>query len=281
MLKAGLRIRLGKDVECVNPEDDPRFRQYWETYHGLMGRRGVSIDAAKAAVRRSSTTIAALMLKLGDADAMLCGLVGRFDTHLDHVRDVIGIRQGAFGLATMNALMLDKRTLFIADAFVNEDPDAEQLASIAMMAVEEVRRFGLPPKVAFLSHSMYGSSNRKSAVKMRLAHELFCKLAPDVECDGELHGDAALSEEMRHTALMDCKLHGEANVLICPNLDAANILFNVLKVTGGNGVTVGPILLGADASAHVLTPSSTVRRVVNMTALAVANAAHRASGAPL
>jgi malate dehydrogenase (oxaloacetate-decarboxylating)(NADP+) len=281
MLKAGLRIRLGKDVECVNPEDDPRFRQYWETYHGLMGRRGVSIDAAKAAVRRSSTTIAALMLKLGDADAMLCGLVGRFDTHLDHVRDVIGVRKGASGLATLNALMLDKRTLFIADAFVNEDPDAEQLASIALMAVDEVRRFGLPPKVAFLSHSMYGSSNRKSAVKMRLAHELFSKMAPDVECDGELHGDAALSEDMRHAALMDSKLHGEANVLICPNLDAANILFNVLKVTGGNGVTVGPILLGADASAHVLTPSSTVRRIVNMTALAVANAAHRAAGAPL
>jgi malate dehydrogenase (oxaloacetate-decarboxylating)(NADP+) len=281
MLKAGLRIRLGKDVECVNPEDDPRFRQYWETYHSLMGRRGVSIDAAKAAVRRSSTTIASLMLKLGDADAMLCGLVGRFDTHLDHIRDVIGIRHGAFGLATLNALMLDKRTLFIADAFVNEDPDAEQLASIALMAVEEVRRFGLPPKVAFLSHSMYGSSNRKSAVKMRLAHEIFCKLAPDVECDGELQGDAALSEDMRHAALMDSKLHGEANVLICPNLDAANILFNVLKVTGGHGVTVGPILLGADASAHVLTPSATVRRVVNMTALAVANAAHRAAGAPL
>jgi malate dehydrogenase (oxaloacetate-decarboxylating)(NADP+) len=221
------------------------------------------------------------MLKLGDADAMLCGLVGRFDTHLDHIRDVIGIRHGAFGLATLNALMLDKRTLFIADAFVNEDPDAEQLASIALMAVEEVRRFGLPPKVAFLSHSMYGSSNRKSAVKMRLAHEIFCKLAPDVECDGELQGDAALSEDMRHAALMDSKLHGEANVLICPNLDAANILFNVLKVTGGHGVTVGPILLGADASAHVLTPSATVRRVVNMTALAVANAAHRAAGAPL
>jgi malate dehydrogenase (oxaloacetate-decarboxylating)(NADP+) len=230
LLKAGLRLRLGTDLECVNPEDDPRFRQYWETYHRLMGRRGVSIEAAKAAVRRSSTTIA--------------------------------------------ALMLEKRTLFIADAFVNEDPDAEQLASIAVMAADEVRRFGLPPKVAFLSHSMYGSSNRKSAVKMRLAHELFCKMAPDVESDGELHGDAALSEDMRNAALMDSKFHGEANVLICPNLDAANILFNVLKVTGGNGVTVGPILLGAAASAHVLTPSSTVRRVVNMTALAVANADH-------
>ena len=275
MLKAGLRIRLGNDVDCVNPEDDPRFRQYWETYHGLMGRRGVSIEAAKAAVRRSTTTIAALMLKLGDADAMLCGLHGRFDVHLDHVRDVIGMKKGASGFAALNALMLEKRTLFIADTFVNEDPDAEQLASIAMMAAEEIKRFGLPPKVAFLSHSMYGSSSRKSAVKMRLAHELFSKMAPDVECDGELHGDAALSEDMRHAALMDSKLHGEANLLICPNLDAANILFNVLKMTGGSGVTVGPILLGAAASAHVLTPSATVRRVVNMTALAVANAAQR------
>ncbi len=273
MLKAGLRIRLGNDVDCVNPEDDPRFRQYWETYHGLMGRRGVSIEAAKATVRRSTTTIAALMLKLGDADAMLCGLHGRFDVHLDHVRDVIGMKKGASGFAALNALMLEKRTLFIADTFVNEDPDAEQLASIAMMAAEEIKRFGLPPKVAFLSHSMYGSSSRKSAVKMRLAHELFSKMAPDVECDGELHGDAALSEDMRHAALMDSKLHGEANLLICPNLDAANILFNVLKMTGGSGVTVGPILLGAAASAHVLTPSATVRRVVNMTALAVANAA--------
>ncbi|MFT7115095.1 MAG: malate dehydrogenase (oxaloacetate-decarboxylating)(NADP+) [Rhodoferax sp.] len=274
ILKAGLRIRLGNDVECVNPEDDARFRQYWETYHRLMGRQGVSIDVAKAAVRRSNTTIAALMVKLGDADAMLCGLMGSFDVHLEHIRDIIGIKKDATGFATLNALMLEQRTLFIADTFVNEDPDAAQLASIAVMAVDEVRRFGLPPKVAFLSHSMYGSSKRKSAVKMRLAHELFCQMAPDVECDGELHGDAALSEGVRNAALMENKLHGEANILICPNLDAANILFNVLKVTGGQGVTVGPILLGAAASAHVLNPSATVRRVVNMTAMAVANAVH-------
>jgi malate dehydrogenase (oxaloacetate-decarboxylating)(NADP+) len=238
------------------------------------------VEAAKVAVRRSNTTIAALMVKLGDADALLCGLVGRYDTHLDHIRDIIGVKAGATGLATLNALMLEKRTLFIADTFVNEDPDAEQLANIAMMAADEVRNFGLPPKVAFLSHSMYGSSKRKSAVKMRLAHELFCKMAPDVECDGELHGDAALSEDMRHAALMDTKLRGEANILICPNLDAANILFNVLKVTSGHGVTVGPILLGSAASAHILTPSSTVRRVVNMTALAAANAVHFARVKP-
>ena len=277
LAKAGLRLRLGVDAENVNPEDDPRFRQYWEAYHRLMGRRGISLEAAKSAVRRSNTTIAALMVHLGDADAMLCGLVGRFDNHLEHVHDVIGVREGATGLATVNALMLDRRTLFIADTHVNEEPDAEQLASIALMAAEEVRGFGMPPKVAFLSHSNYGTSKRKSAVKMRLAHELFARMAPDIECDGELHGDSALSETIRRSALMDGKLEGEANILICPNLDAANILFNVLKITGGHGVTVGPILLGAAASAHVITPSATVRRVVNMTALAVANSAHKAA----
>ena len=191
------------------------------------------------------------------------------------MRDLIGVRKGASGLATLNALMLERRTLFIADTHVNEDPDAEQLANIALMAAEEVRGFGMPPKVAFLSHSNYGTSKRKSAVKMRQAFELFSRMAPDIECDGELHGDAALSESIRRNAMMDSKLEGEANILICPNLDAANILFNVLKITGGHGVTVGPILLGAAASAHVITPSATVRRVVNMTALAVANSAHK------
>ncbi|UUZ67272.1 NADP-dependent malic enzyme [Polaromonas sp. P2-4] len=273
--KAGLRLRLGHDVECVNPEDDPRFRHYWETYHRIMGRHGVTPDAAKAAVRRSTTTIAALMVKLGDADAMLCGMVGRYDGHLEHVRDIIGLKNDASGFAALNALMLEKRTLFIADTFVNEDPSAEQLASIALMAVDEVRRFGIPPKVAFLSHSNYGSSNRASARKMRLAHALFAKMAPDVESDGELHGDAALSEEVRRASLMESNLSGEANILICPNLDSANILFNVLKMTGSQGVTVGPILLGTAASAHILTTSATVRRVVNMTALAVASAAAR------
>ncbi|ABE43370.1 NADP-dependent malic enzyme [Polaromonas sp. JS666] len=273
--KAGLRLRLGDDVECVNPEDDPRFRHYWETYHRIMGRHGVTPEAAKAAVRRSTTTIAALMVKLGDADAMLCGMVGRYDGHLEHVRDIIGLKEDASGFAALNALMLDKRTLFIADTFVNEDPSAEQLASIALMAVDEVRRFGIPPKVAFLSHSNYGSSNRASARKMRLAHELFARMAPDVESDGELHGDAALSEEVRRASLMESNMSGEANILICPNLDSANILFNVLKMTGGQGVTVGPILLGTAASAHILTTSATVRRVVNMTALAVASAAAR------
>ncbi len=272
LAKAGLRLQLGRDADCVNPEDDPRFRQYWELYHALMGRHGVTQEAAKAAVRRSNTTIAALAVKLGHADAMLCGMVGRYDVHLQHVRDIIGLRADAPGLAAMNALMLERHALFIADTYVNEDPSAEQLASIALMAAQEVSRFGLPPKVAFLSHSNFGSSDRPSARKMRLARELFAKLAPDIECDGEMQGDAALSESVRQAALADTTLHGEANLLICPNLDSANILFNVLKMTAGHGVTVGPILLGAAASAHILTPSATVRRVVNMTALAVANA---------
>ena len=268
--KAGLRIQPGKDVEIVNPEDDPRFRQYWETYHKLLGRNGVTPEAAKAAVRRSNTLIAALMVHLNDADAMLCGLVGKFDGHLSHVQDVLGLRAGAKELATVNALMLEKHTLFIADTYINEDPSAEQLADIARMAADEVARFGLPPKVAFLSHSNYGSSSRPSARKMRAARDLFAADNPGIECDGEMHGDAALSEAVRHRALLETSLHGEANVLICPNLDAANILFNVLKTTGAHGTTIGPVLLGAGAAAHVLTPSSTVRRVVNMTALAAA-----------
>ncbi|MEJ7685967.1 MAG: NADP-dependent malic enzyme [Variovorax sp.] len=270
--KAGLHIRLGTDIDCVNPEDDPRFRTYWETYHTLMGRRGITPEAAKAMVRRSNTTIASLMVLLGDADAMLCGLVGRFDSHLKILDNVLGLKPGAPGFATLNALTLEKYTLFIADTHVHEDPSAETLAEIAVMAAEEVRRFGLPPKVAFLSHSNFGSSDRGSARKMRRARELFATMAPDVECDGEMHGDAALSQQVRHTAMPDTTLAGEANLLICPNLDAANILFNVLKMTGGNGVTVGPILMGTARSAHILTPSATVRRVLNMTALAVANA---------
>jgi malate dehydrogenase (oxaloacetate-decarboxylating)(NADP+) len=269
--KAGLRLQLGKDVDVVNPEDDPRFRQYWETYHQLKGRDGVSPEAAKAAVRRSTTIIAALAVKLGHADAMLCGLHGRFDVHLDHVRDVIGRAPGVGNFATLNALMLEHLSLFVADTYVNEDPSAEQLASIAQMAAHEVKRFGLQPKVAFLSHSNYGSSTRASARKMHAARDLFKLACPDIESDGELQGDAALSEEIRRGALPDNTLSGAANILICPNLDSANILFNVLKMTGGHGVTVGPILLGAAATAHVLNPSSTVRRVVNMTALAVAD----------
>ncbi|MDP3086477.1 MAG: NADP-dependent malic enzyme, partial [Rubrivivax sp.] len=277
--RAGLRLHAGRDFELVDPENDPRFRSYWEDYHQLLGRDGITPEAAKAAVRRSNTLIAALMLRRGEAQGLLCGVVGRYDGHLEHIRQVVGLHPAARTLAAMNALMLDKHTLFITDTFVNEEPGAEALAEIALMAATEVRRFGLPPKVAFLSHSIFGSSSRPSAQRMRAARDLFVQRAPDIECDGEMHGDVALSEPLRRGYLPGTTLSGAANLLVLPNLDAANILFNVLKMTGGHGVTVGPILLGTAQPAHILTPSSTVRRIVNMTALAVADAADVAAPA--
>jgi malate dehydrogenase (oxaloacetate-decarboxylating)(NADP+) len=275
--RAGLRLQPGRDFESVDPADDPRFRAYWETYLKLMGREGVTPEAAKAAVRRSNTLIASLMVKRGEADGLLCGLVGRYDSHLEHVRAVIGNKPGMRTMAAMNALMLEEHTLFIADTFVNEEPSAEELAEIAVMAAAEVRRFGIPPKLAFLSHSVFGSSQRPSARRMRAARDLFVQRCPDIECDGEMHGDAALSESVRRSYLPETTLSGAANLLVLPNIDAANILFNVLKMTGGHGVTVGPILLGAALPAHILAPAATVRRIVNMTALAVADAAEAAA----
>ena len=271
--RAGLRLVPGRDFEVVDPADDPRFRAYWETYLGLMGRDGVTPEAAKAAVRRSNTLISSLMLRRGEADGMLCGLVGRYDSHLEHVRTVIGCKPGMRTLAAMNALMLEEHTLFIADTFVNEEPSAEELCEIAVMAAAEVRRFGIPPKVAFLSHSVFGSSQRASARRMRAARDLFVQRCPDIECDGEMQGDAALSESVRRSHLPETTLSGTANLLVLPNIDAANILFNVLKMTGGHGVTVGPMLLGAALPAHILAPAATVRRIVNMTALAVSDVA--------
>jgi malate dehydrogenase (oxaloacetate-decarboxylating)(NADP+) len=271
--RAGLSLEPGRDFEVCDPEDDPRFRDYWELYRARCGRDGVSPEVAKAAVRRSNTLIATLMLERGEVDAMLCGLVGRFDAHLEHVRTLIGQAPDAHVMATMNAVMLPQHSLFIADTFVNEEPSAEELAEIARMAAAEVRRFGLPPKVAFLSHSNFGSSTRASARRMRAARDLFVRQVPDVECDGEMHGDAALSETIRRSYLPDTTLAGSANLLLLPNIDAANILFNVLKSAVGQGVTVGPVLLGAAKPVHVLTPSATVRRIVNMTALAVTDAA--------
>ena len=273
--KAGLRMQLGRDVEVCNPEDDPRFRQYWERYHQLMKRNGATPEVAKAAVRRSNTIIASLMVTLGDADAMICGLVGTYETHLERIHSIIGRQADARDYATLNALMTNRGTLFIADTYVNEDPTAQQLADIAWMSVQEVQRFGIPPKVAFLSHSSYGSSKRASAKKMRLARDLFVAAHPEIECDGELHGDAALEPNIRNAYMADSTLTDSANLLICPNLDAANILYNVLKTTTSGGVTVGPILMGAAATAYILTPAATVRRVLNMTALAVASAAAR------
>ncbi|GAB1386647.1 NADP-dependent malic enzyme [Melaminivora sp.] len=274
--KAGLRLQPGVDVDICNPEDDPRFRQYWELYHQRMRRNGATPEVAKAAVRRSNTIIASLMVKLGDADAMICGLAGTYETHLERIDSIIGRAPEARQYAALNAVMTGSSgTLFIADTYVNEDPSAEELADIAWAAVQEVQRFGIPPKVAFLSHSSFGSSKRASARKMRAARDLFVARHPEVECDGELHGDAALEPRIRDTYLGDSTLSGSANLLICPNLDAANILYNVLKTTASGGVTVGPILMGTAATAYILTPAATMRRVLNMTALAVASTAAR------
>jgi len=274
----GLRIKPGKDFELVNPESDARYREVWTEYYKAMNRKGVSPDDAKAHVRQSTTLIGAMLLRRGDGDAMLCGTFGRHKDHLRHIGNVIGLKTGASIFAAMNVLLLAKRTLFITDTYVNEDPSVEQLAEITIMAAEEVKRFGVVPRIALLSHSNFGSDDSPSALKMSRARDLVEKLAPDLEVEGEMHGDAALSESIRNHVHPDSRLKGEANLLIMPNLDAANISFNLLKMTGGEGVTVGPILLGAAKAVHILTPTATVRRMVNMTALCVvdANAQQRA-----
>ncbi|RJG06802.1 NADP-dependent malic enzyme [Noviherbaspirillum cavernae] len=269
--KAGLRLKAGTDFELVNPEEDPRYRAYHEEYQRLRGRDGITPDMAKAALRRSNTLIGAMLMHMGDADAMLCGTIGRFDAHLEHVRDVIGMAPGVNALAAMNALMLEKYTLFITDTYVNDDPSAEELAAITKLAAKEVMRFGLQPKVAMLSHSMFGSSTRPSALKMRMARDILARSAPHLEVEGELQGDAALVEDVRRHFLPHSTLAGSANLLVMPTLDAANIAFNLLKITGGQGVTVGPILLGTAKPVHILNPAATTRRIVNMTAVAVAD----------
>jgi len=271
--KFGLRIRAGREFELVNPESDPRYREVWTEYTKLMGRRGVSPDDARTHVRQSTSLIGAMLLHRGDGDALLCGTYGRHKDHLRHVRNVIGLEPGASLFAAMNVLLLPRQTLFIADTYVNEDPSAEQLAEITVMAAKEVQRFGLTPKVALLSHSNFGTDDSPSALKMSRARDLVAQRAPDLEVEGEMHGDAALSEEIRTRVYPDSRLKGQANLLIMPNLDAANISFNLLKMTGGEGLTIGPILLGAARPVHILTPSTTVRRLVNMTALASVDAA--------
>jgi malate dehydrogenase (oxaloacetate-decarboxylating)(NADP+) len=274
----GLRIKPGKDFELVNPESDARYREVWTEYYKAMNRKGVSPDDARVHVRQSTTLIGAMLLRRGDGDAMLCGTFGRHKDHLRHIANVIGLKPGASIFAAMNVLLLAKRTLFISDTYVNEDPGVEQLAEITIMAAEEVKRFGVAPKIALLSHSNFGSDDSPAALKMSRARDLIEKLAPDLEVEGEMHGDAALSEAIRNHVHPESRLKDEANLLIMPNLDAANISFNLLKMTGGEGVTVGPILLGAAKPVHILTPTATVRRLVNMTALCVvdANAQQRA-----
>ncbi len=267
--KLGLRIRAVEHFELVNPENDPRYREYWSEYHQLMQRHGVTPDSAKRELRRRNTLIAAMLVHKGAADAMLCGTVSQALGHLRYIDEVIGHRPGVNVYAAMNILLLPRHTLFICDTHVNLDPSAEQVAEMTMLAAEEVRRFGLTPKVALLSHSNFGSHDNSSAHKMSRARELLEQIAPGLEVEGEMQGDAALSESLRIATFPNTHLKGEANLLIMPNLDAANIAYNLLKMTAGDGIAIGSILLGANKSVHILTPTSTVRRIVNMSALAV------------
>jgi malate dehydrogenase (oxaloacetate-decarboxylating)(NADP+) len=267
----GLRMQPDKDFELVNIHKDKRFREYWSEYHELTGRRGMSPEEAKTVIRTQHTAVAALMVRLGGADAMLCGTVGRFHQHLKHVDDIIGKAEGIRAYSTLIGLILPSGTFFMCDTHVTPDPSAEEIAEMTVLAAEEVRCFGISPKVALLSRSNFGTGNTPSALKMREAVRILAKAAPELEVDGEMHADSALSETIRTAALPNSRLTGQANLLIMPNVDAANIAYNLLKMLGG-GVTVGPILVGAAHSAHVLTQSATVRGLVNMSALAVARA---------
>ena len=268
----GLRLEPGKDFDVINPEHDDRYRDYWQEYYRLTERKGVSQAYAKIEMRRRLTLIGAMMIHMGDADGMLCGTFGTHDLHRHYVDQVIGLKPGAKTYAAMNAVMMTRRTVFIADTYVNADPTAEQVAEITLLAADEIRRFGIVPKAALLSHSNFGTSDHPSAAKMRQALALVNAADPDLEIDGEMHGDAALSEEVRMGAFPHSRLTGEANLLVMPTVDAANISFNLLKVSSGGGVTLGPILLGVAKPVNILTPSATVRRIVNMTALTVVDA---------
>jgi malate dehydrogenase (oxaloacetate-decarboxylating)(NADP+) len=270
--RLGLRVRAGKEFELVNPEFDPRYRDYWTTYQQLAERKGVSPQYARVEMRRNQTLIGTMMVHKGEADAMLCGTLGMYAEHMRYIHQVIGLRAGVRYYAALNALILPARTVFICDTSVTPDPDAENIAEMTLLAVEEMRRFGITPKVALLSASNFGSMDTPSARKMRRALELITQSAPQLEIDGEMHGDAALSEEIRLRVFPRTRLRGEANLLVMPTLDAANISFNLLKTAAGGGVTVGPMLLGTARPVHILTPSATVRRIVNMSALAVADA---------
>ncbi|MCB1929120.1 MAG: NADP-dependent malic enzyme [Rhodocyclaceae bacterium] len=271
--KIGLDLVPGRDFDVVNVEDDPRYRELWTEYHRNKWRDGVTADIARAKLRRDTTLIGCMLLERGDADALVCGTFGTYDYHLRQVEDVVGLARGARRFAAMSILLLPQRVLAITDTYVNENPDAEEIADIAIMAADELKRFGIEPRIALLSHSNFGSSKSASARKMQEARNRINALRPDLECDGEMHADYALMPEARRAVNPEATLSGEANLLVMPNIDAANIAFNLCKAANSDGVTVGPILLGAGKSVHVLTPSATVRRLVNITALAVVDAA--------
>jgi malate dehydrogenase (oxaloacetate-decarboxylating)(NADP+) len=271
--RLGLRLRAGEDFDLVDPNNDPRYGEYSTAYHKLAERKGVTPQIARLELRRRYTLIGAMLLHMRAVDAMLCGVVGHYDNHLRFIDHVIGLAPGAKNYAAMNMLLLPHRTVFICDTYVNYEPSAEQIAEMTLLAAEEIRRFGIAPKVALLSHSSFGTANTPTAAKMRRALGLIEGLAPGLEVEGEMQGDAALSQEIRDRVFPNARLKGEANLLVMPTLDAANIAFNLLKTAAGDGITVGPILLGVARPVHILTPSATVRRIVNMTALTVVDAA--------
>jgi malate dehydrogenase (oxaloacetate-decarboxylating)(NADP+) len=273
---AGLRLRPGVDFDVIHHEHcdffKEHFEQYWQEYHRLMERKGVSPDYARREIRRRATLYGALMVRLGHADGLICGTFGRHDLHREYVQNVIGTAPGVRNYSTMNLLMLPGRTVFVGDTYVNYDPSAEQLADMTLEAAEEIRRFGIQPKVALLSHSSFGTQDTPTSQKMREVLRMLNERAPELEVDGEMHGDAALDEEIRQHTFPNSRLKGQANLLVMPTLDAANISFNLLKVAAGDNLTVGPILLGTAKPVHILTPTATVRRIVNMTALTVVDA---------
>jgi malate dehydrogenase (oxaloacetate-decarboxylating)(NADP+) len=268
----GLRLRPGVDFDVISTEEDPRYRDYWQTYHQLTERKGVTQQMAKIEMRRRLTLIGSMLLHKGEVDGLICGTWGNTALHLHYIDQVIGKREGVKTYAAMTGLILPGRTVNLLDTHINYDPTAEQLAEVTIMAAEEMMRFGQRPKAALLSHSNFGSSNQPSAVKMRDALALIQQQAPWLEVDGEMHGDTALDADYRNELMPRSTLTGEANLLVMPNIDAANIAYNLLKVAAGNNIALGPVLLGAAKPVTILTPSATVRRIVNMTAMTVADA---------
>ncbi|HNK17391.1 MAG TPA: phosphate acyltransferase, partial [Piscinibacter sp.] len=276
----GLRLKEGVDYDVVNVEQDHRYRDFWQTYHRMTERKGITVQVAKIEMRRRLTLIGSMLLHKGEVDGMLCGTWGTTASHLHYIDQVIGKRHGGSPrtaqdvsvYACMNGLMLPGRQVFLVDTHVNADPTAEELAEITVMAGEEMLRFGVEPKAALLSHSNFGTSDHPSAVKMRRTLALLREQAPWLQVDGEMHGDVALDGTLRHASMPNSTLKGDANLLVLPNIDAANIAYNLLKTAAGGGIAIGPVLLGAAKPVHVLTPSATVRRIVNMTALTVADA---------
>jgi malate dehydrogenase (oxaloacetate-decarboxylating)(NADP+) len=268
----GLRLRPEIDFDVINPERDDRYRSYWEAYFAMTRRKGVTEQWAKLEMRRRHTLIGAMAIHKGDADGMICGTFGSPPLHLHYIDQVLGKRKGVNTYAAMNALVMENRQVVLVDTHINENPTAEQLAEITIMAADEMRRFGLHPRAALLSHSNFGSSDSESAQKMRAALAIIRERAPNLEIDGEMHGDTALDAHLLKEQMPDSPLKGDANLLVLPNIESANISYNLLKVAAGNGVAIGPVLLGCSRAVHILTASATVRRIVNMTALAVVDA---------